>query len=223
MTITNETSSSPTTAATDPAPIFEIATGFMAAKALFAASELGLFEALAESPAPLAALAARCGLTPRATRISADAMIAMNAAAEIDGKSFSQVAREWLAAGGPAGAKANVAPSAAASTTGASTAADARPSSWRTGLAGKIFDENLGRLTRQHLTLVLLAVGLACLMGVPLGVLAAVYPRLRQVVLGVTGVLGWRMVGRCHVGVSPVPGRSARIQPPGGLHHGGRP
>ncbi len=128
-------------------------------------------------------------------RISADAMIAMNAAAEIDGKSFSQVAREWLAAGGLAGAKANVAPSAAASTTGASTASastavHAQPaSSWRTGLAGKIFDENLGRLTRQHLTLVLVAVGLACLLGVPLGVLAAVYPRLRQVVLGVTGVL----------------------------------
>lgn len=75
MTISNETSSSPTT--TDPAPIFKIATGFMAAKALFAASELGLFEALAESPAPLEALAARCGLTPRATRISADAMVAL--------------------------------------------------------------------------------------------------------------------------------------------------
>jgi SAM-dependent methyltransferase len=77
MTITNEASSSPTTTATDPAPIFKIAMGFMAAKALFAASELGLFEALAESPAPLAALAARCGLTPRATRISADAMVAL--------------------------------------------------------------------------------------------------------------------------------------------------
>lgn len=77
MTNTHETSSTPTVAATDPAPIFKIATGFMAAKALFAASELGLFEALAESPAPLEALAARCGLTPRATRISADAMVAL--------------------------------------------------------------------------------------------------------------------------------------------------
>jgi len=104
-------------------------------------------------------------------RISADAMIAMNASAEIDGKNFTEVARAWLAAGGLAGAP----PKAA--------------SSWRTGLAGKIFDDNLGRLTRQHLTLVLVAVGLACLAGVPLGVLAAVYPRLRQVVLGVTGVL----------------------------------
>lgn len=138
-------------------------------------------------------------------RISADAMIAMNASAEIDGKNFTEVARAWLAAGGLTGATAKAAsstaaPSTAASTTaapttsapttGASTAAEARlPSSWRTGLAGKIFDDNLGRLTRQHLTLVLVAVGLACLAGVPLGVLAAVYPRLRQVVLGVTGVL----------------------------------
>ncbi|MPQ60057.1 glycine betaine ABC transporter substrate-binding protein [Duganella sp. FT27W] len=138
-------------------------------------------------------------------RISADAMIAMNASAEIDGKNFTEVARAWLAAGGLTGATAKAAsstaapstaalttaaPTTSAPTTGASTAADARlPSSWRTGLAGKIFDDNLGRLTRQHLTLVLVAVGLACLAGVPLGVLAAVYPRLRQVVLGVTGVL----------------------------------
>jgi osmoprotectant transport system permease protein len=109
-------------------------------------------------------------------RISADAMIAMNAAAEIDGKGFAQVAREWLATSGLAVAQ--------------TTATSARDVSfWHTGLAGKIFDQNLGRLTRQHLTLVLVAVGLACVIGVPLGVLAAVYPRLRQVVLGATGVL----------------------------------
>ena len=60
-----------------PEPIMRIASGFMAAKHLFAASQLGLFEALAESPATLAALAARTGLTPRAARISADAMVAL--------------------------------------------------------------------------------------------------------------------------------------------------
>jgi SAM-dependent methyltransferase len=60
-----------------PEPIMRIASGFMAAKHLFAASQLGLFEALAESPAPLEALAARTGLTPRAARISADAMVAL--------------------------------------------------------------------------------------------------------------------------------------------------
>lgn len=60
-----------------PEPIMRIASGFMSAKHLFAASQLGLFEALAESPATLEALAARTGLTPRAARISADAMVAL--------------------------------------------------------------------------------------------------------------------------------------------------
>lgn len=54
-----------------------IASGFMAAKHLFAASELGLFDALADAPATLDALAARVGLTRRAARISADAMVAL--------------------------------------------------------------------------------------------------------------------------------------------------
>ena len=49
----------------------------MAAKHLFAASELGLFEALADAPATLDSLAARTGLTRRAARISADAMVAL--------------------------------------------------------------------------------------------------------------------------------------------------
>ncbi len=60
-----------------PEPIMRVATGFMAAKHLFAANELGLFEALAESPATIEALAARTGLTRRAARISADAMVAL--------------------------------------------------------------------------------------------------------------------------------------------------
>jgi len=60
-----------------PEPIMRLASGFMAAKHLFAANELGIFEALGESPAALDALAARTGLTPRAARISADAMVAL--------------------------------------------------------------------------------------------------------------------------------------------------
>lgn len=49
----------------------------MAAKHLFAPSDLRLFEALAEAPVTLDALAARVGLTRRAARISADAMVAL--------------------------------------------------------------------------------------------------------------------------------------------------
>ncbi|MET0319469.1 MAG: glycine betaine ABC transporter substrate-binding protein [Duganella sp.] len=115
-------------------------------------------------------------------RIDADAMIAMNAAAEIDGKAFKLVARDWLAGSGIAGTAGIAGIEAAAAP------AD-KPSFWRTGLAGKIFDDRLWPMTRQHLMLVLVSVGLACLVGIPLGVLAAVSPRLRQVVLGVTGVL----------------------------------
>ena len=55
----------------------QIAHGFMASKHLFAASELGLFEALGEGPVDLDGLAARTGLTRRTARISADAMVAI--------------------------------------------------------------------------------------------------------------------------------------------------
>lgn len=105
-------------------------------------------------------------------RISASDMIAMNAAAEIDGRSFSRIASDWLARHGD-GAQSKTPPAAQA----------------RGGLLGKLFDQDLARLTRQHITLVLLAVGLACLLGVPLGVLAAFRPRLRQAVLALAGVL----------------------------------
>ena len=63
--------------AVDPDRIFQLAQGFMASKHLFAASELGLFEALGEGPVDLAGLAARTGLTARTARISADAMVAL--------------------------------------------------------------------------------------------------------------------------------------------------
>jgi SAM-dependent methyltransferase len=79
MTTTEHTTSGgdPATAEVSPEPILRLASGFMAAKHLFAASELGLFEALANAPATLDALAARTGLTRRAARISADAMVAL--------------------------------------------------------------------------------------------------------------------------------------------------
>jgi osmoprotectant transport system permease protein len=97
-------------------------------------------------------------------RISAEQMIAMNAAVELDGKSFAGVAADWLA---PMRTKAGA----------------------RNGLVAKLFGPDLWTLTRQHLVLVLLSVALACLAGIPLGILAAVAPRLRQVVLAVVGVL----------------------------------
>lgn len=105
-------------------------------------------------------------------RIAAEDMIAMNAQAEIDGKPFAAVAHDWLAA--HSATVAAPAPRAAAP---------------RAGLLDKLFDDQLWPLTRQHLTLVLVAVGLACVAGIPLGVLAACWPRLRQPVLALVGVL----------------------------------
>ncbi|WP_036170298.1 glycine betaine ABC transporter substrate-binding protein [Massilia sp. 9096] len=100
-------------------------------------------------------------------------MIAMNAQAELDGRSFDAIARDWIAhhAGG-------LAP--------ASTPAHAPT---REGLLAKTFGNGFGALARQHLLLVLFAVLLGCVAGVPLGVLAALAPRLRQPVLALAGML----------------------------------
>lgn len=57
--------------------IQRIATGFMASKKLFVASEVGLFRHLADGPLELDELAARCGIPRRTARILADAMTAL--------------------------------------------------------------------------------------------------------------------------------------------------
>ena len=99
-----------------------------------------------------------------------DDMIAMNAAAELQGRAFADIARDWLAA------RAGVAPVRA-------------PAAARTGLLAKTFGNGFGALARQHLMLVMLALAAGCVAGIPLGVLAALAPRLRQAVLGLAGVL----------------------------------
>src|SRR4030095_330232 len=60
-----------------PDLIFQVANGFMAAKHLFVANEVGLFEALADAPAPLDDVARRLGIPRRTLRILADAMVAL--------------------------------------------------------------------------------------------------------------------------------------------------
>ncbi|HEY0187724.1 MAG TPA: methyltransferase dimerization domain-containing protein [Cellulomonas sp.] len=60
--------------AVSPDPIVTIATGYMAAAQLFAASRIGLFPALVAGPATAAELADACGTPPRTTRILADTM-----------------------------------------------------------------------------------------------------------------------------------------------------
>ncbi|RYF83828.1 MAG: ABC transporter permease subunit [Comamonadaceae bacterium] len=100
-------------------------------------------------------------------RIDEPAMIAMNARAELQGAGFATIARDFLAGGDPAK------PSAGAPT----------------GFIAKLIDPDLGRLARQHLTLVAVSVGIAVLIGVPLAVLVFPHVRLRALVLGATGLL----------------------------------
>ncbi|MBW3548413.1 MAG: methyltransferase domain-containing protein [Actinobacteria bacterium] len=89
--------------AVSPEPVMRLASGFMAAKHLFAANELGLFEALADAPTTIDGLAARTGLTRRAARISADAMVALGLL-EREGDVYrnSEVAATFLAGRSPA-------------------------------------------------------------------------------------------------------------------------
>ena len=60
-----------------PDSLFQIASGFMAAKHLFIANEVGLFEHLAGGPATLDDLAPRTGIARPRLRIVADAMVAL--------------------------------------------------------------------------------------------------------------------------------------------------
>src|SRR6516165_8743953 len=63
--------------AVTPEPILKVAMGFMAAKHLFVASEVGLFEALAAGPATIEELASQTGVPSRTIAIAAAAMVSL--------------------------------------------------------------------------------------------------------------------------------------------------
>jgi SAM-dependent methyltransferase len=85
-------------AAVTPAPIMELASGFMAAKQLFAANSLGLFEAIEHGADTTAALASQLEVPERSVRVSADAMVAVGMIACDDGRyRNSAVASAFLA------------------------------------------------------------------------------------------------------------------------------
>jgi len=97
-------------------------------------------------------------------RIDATKMITMNGDAELRSRPFAAIAKDFVA---PA------------------TAAGGGRAGWRE----RLFADDLGRLTREHLTLVLIAVGVATIIGIPLGALAAALPKLEQAVMAIVGVL----------------------------------
>lgn len=105
-----------------------------------------------------------------AGRIDEAQMIAMNARAELDGRPFADVAREFLDR----------------RDAGADTAAAARTAP---GFMERLLAPDLGRLLAQHLAMVFGSLALAVVVGVPLGVLAHRFRRLAGVLLGVVGVL----------------------------------
>jgi len=60
-----------------PESIIKLALGFMAAKHLFIANEIGMFEKLSKGSLTLEALAERVVVPSRTTRIVADAMVSL--------------------------------------------------------------------------------------------------------------------------------------------------
>ncbi|TFY98220.1 glycine betaine ABC transporter substrate-binding protein [Ramlibacter humi] len=99
-------------------------------------------------------------------RIDTAKMIRMNGEAELRGRPFAAVAKDFVEGAGGA------APAAA-------------KSSWR----DRLFGDDLGRLTREHVSLVAISVGIAVLVGVPLGALAAARRRLNQGIFAIVGLL----------------------------------
>lgn len=107
---------------------------------------------------PLAALAGR---------IDDDAMRALNAEVEVDGRTFEAVARGFLARSSPAGGGG--AP--------------------RNTFLDRLFAPDLPRLLREHLVLVFASLALAMAAGIPLGVLAHRRPRLSGPLMATVGML----------------------------------
>ena len=91
-------------------------------------------------------------------------MIRMNAAAEIEGRSFAEAAALIDAEGGPQRAA-------------------------RRNFFGALFGPDFWRLTGEHLLLVFVSLAASIALGVPLGVAAAKVPRAAQAILGTVGVI----------------------------------
>jgi osmoprotectant transport system permease protein len=97
-------------------------------------------------------------------RISERQMIRLNAAAELEHRTFAEVAKSFLSGSGAAAVPA------------------------RSFLA-VLFGEDFWQLTREHLLLVFVSLGAGIIVAIPLGVLAARIEAAAQPILGVVGVI----------------------------------
>jgi osmoprotectant transport system permease protein len=100
-------------------------------------------------------------------RIGANAMVAMNAQAELENVGFGDIAAGFLARGGSAQAGGRS----------------------RVGFMSLLFGNDFWRLTGQHLMLVFASLAAAVVVGIPLGVWAARTARAAQPILSVVGVI----------------------------------
>lgn len=90
-----------TQSAATPQKILDIATGYMAAKQLFAAARVGVFGALADGPKDVAAIAQATGTTERIARILADTMNSLELLDRTDGRySLAADSAEFLSGAG---------------------------------------------------------------------------------------------------------------------------
>lgn len=126
-----------------------------------------------------------------AQRIDEAAMTAMNAEAELRGRSFEEVARGFLerppaAAGGePRGGGTS---GAGVDSGGIGADGSAEPAA-HPGFLARLLAPDLGRLLAEHLALVAGSLTLAVLAGVPLGILAFRQPALAGPVMAAVGVM----------------------------------
>lgn len=104
-------------------------------------------------------------------KIDDDAMRQMNAAAELEGKSFTAIAASFVARNRGVDTKVS---------------AKASPSAdfWH-----KLFGPDFAQLTLTHCALVFVSLVASIIIGVPLGILAAKLPKCEGVILGATGVV----------------------------------
>lgn len=100
-------------------------------------------------------------------------MIQLNAAAELGGRPFAAVARDFLAAPGAAPASASA----------------SAPAPTSSGFMARLLAPDLPRLLAQHLALVLGSLALAVAVAVPLGIAAHRLPRLAGPVMAAVGLL----------------------------------
>jgi len=116
--------------------------------------------------------------------IDGRSMIAMNAEVELDGRSFADVAKAFLAGSDVSHGAAAAAGAMAPSASGASPAPPRKPS-----FLERLFAPDFGRLAAEHLLLVFGSLVLAILVGVPVGIAAWRWPRLAGLLLGAVAIL----------------------------------